>query len=261
MDFLANKTGLSKSVIKDCLNKGAVWIKRHGKKEQRIRRAKYILRVNDRISFYFDSEILRKSAPAPTCLAQEKDYSVWIKPAGLLSQGTRFGDHCSLLRYVEKTLSKQGIIPHLLHRLDREAQGLVMLAHNKRTAAALSELFLKGSIKKQYSALVKGLLAEVGKTVIFDSPLDSKKATTEVTVVAYDSGLNWSKLDINLLSGRYHQIRRHLQTAGHPIIGDNRYGIPGDKEELQLEAYMLSFLCPRTKKKKCYRLEKTNILI
>lgn len=101
-DILHTETGLSKSLLKDCLNKGAVWLDRTGKKERRIRKAKFKMSVADRLSLYYDERILKQPVPEPRCIFKEKNYSIWNKPSGLLSQGTRFGDHCSLLRFVEK---------------------------------------------------------------------------------------------------------------------------------------------------------------
>ena len=78
-------------------------------------------------------------------------YSVWFKPAGLMSQGTKYGDHCSLLRLAGLFFkSKRKVFP--VHRLDREASGMVLIAHDKTAAGKLSRLFRSQQIIKRYRA-------------------------------------------------------------------------------------------------------------
>ncbi|WP_167505804.1 RluA family pseudouridine synthase [Desulfosediminicola flagellatus] len=253
VDLLAESTGLSKSGIKDCLIKGAVFLNRPGKKEQRIRRAKFSVRSKDRISIYYNESILKQIPPTPLCLYKGTEYSVWNKPSGLLSQGTQYGDHCSLLRIAEKTLSGEVKSIHLVHRLDRDACGIVLLAHNTVAAAAISDLFKRGKIEKRYCAVALGLVAQEGETFRIDTSLDNKNAITEISVLRHDTEKCQTILDINLLTGRYHQIRRHLSSIGHPLVGDRKYGNP-QGEDLHLEAYMLSFYCPFSKSKHVFRL-------
>jgi tRNA pseudouridine32 synthase/23S rRNA pseudouridine746 synthase len=253
VDLLAEETGLSKTVLKDCLNKGAIWLKRSGKKEQRIRKAKFTVRPKDHLSVYFDPEVLGQPVPEPDTIANKKDYSIWNKPAGLLSQGTRYGDHCSLLRVAEKKLDFSAL--YLVHRLDREAQGLVLLAHNKNAAALFSKLFSSGNIEKKYRAIVHGLLGEEGAKLDIHEVIDGKAAHTIATVAAHDNEQKRTILDIQLKTGRYHQIRRHLSGLGHPLVGDYRYGGARGKEKLQLVAYKLTFNCPFTKQYRVYSLD------
>ncbi len=252
VDLLAEKTGLSKTVLKECLNKGAIWLKRSGKKEQRIRKAKLPVKPGDIFTVYYDPEILSQPVPEPECIAHDKNYSIWNKPAGLLSQGTRYGDHCSLLRVAEKKLECSSLF--LVHRLDREARGLVLLAHNKDAAARFSELFRSGKIEKKYRAVVNGLLAEEGEILNIHNTIDGKPAHTIITVTAHDKEQRRTIIDIHLKTGRYHQIRRHLSGIGHPLIGDYRYGGARGKEELQLIAYKLTFNCPFTRRFHVYSL-------
>lgn len=253
VDLIHTATLLSKTAIKDCLIKGGIWRKRQSQKELRIRKAKLILQPQDKVSVYYDDGILQLPVPAPQCLFTCKQYSIWNKPAGLLSQGTRYGDHCSLMRFAEKD---GGVTtPYLVHRLDREASGLVLLAHSSQSAAKFSELFREGRIEKRYLAIARGIVASVGETFRLDEPLDGKTAATTVTVVKHDLLLQQSGLEILLHTGRYHQIRRHLSTMGHPLVGDVRYGGGKNQEGLQLTAYSLSFLCPFTKTHKKVTLD------
>lgn len=243
--FLAEQAQLSKSKVKDAMIKGAVWMKRGKNKEKRIRKAQFVLRPGDRVDLYYDAAILAQSPPPPRLVLEEQHYSIWYKPAMLLTQGTRYGDHVSLMRAVEKHFDLKKDIK-LVHRLDREASGLVLFAHSRAGAAALSKLFQQGKIVKKYSAQVHGEVCPQGATRMFTEKLDGKKSTTQVTCRSYDSTSNVSDLAIRLFTGRYHQIRRHLSMAGHPILGDARYGKRKKRRQhpLQLVACALIFTCP-----------------
>lgn len=238
-DLLSEQSSLSKSAIKDCMNKGGVWLKRSRQKEKRIRKAKYRIFPGDKVSIYYDEDILRLNPPQPHTISSNNNYSVWYKPAGLLSQGSQFGDHCSLLRIVERRTGKA----FLVHRLDREADGLVLIAHSREAASRFSNMFSQGLIEKRYRATASGILGKPGDIIIIDDSLDNKDALTEVRIVAHNRDRNRSQLDIVLHTGRYHQIRRHMSSRGFPLIGDYRYG-KGSDEKLHLTAYSLSFQCP-----------------
>jgi tRNA pseudouridine32 synthase/23S rRNA pseudouridine746 synthase len=133
----------------------------------------------------------------------------------------------------------------LIHRLDREAEGLMLIAHAKDAAARLSELFQKNLIIKKYRVEVLGNLGERSCKGIIDLPLDGKTALTEFEVESYNKDSNTSMVDITIKTGRLHQIRRHLEMIGFPVIGDPKYG-KGNKnsEGMKLVAYSLRFRCP-----------------
>lgn len=246
--FLALSTGLSKIRIKNTMAKGAVWLKRIGNKEKRLRKATFTLLPGDQVELYYDPEILALVPPTPRLVAEQKHYSVWYKPANLLTQGTRYGDHCSLIRRAEIFFkNRKEIRP--VHRLDREALGLVLLAHSRQGARSLSELFRQGEIEKRYRAEVLGKIGSVGETITITQPLDGKEASTLISVMAQAPDSSSSTVDILLHTGRLHQIRRHLSGTGHPVIGDPKYGIKGKMSDtpLQLCAYSLQFRCPFTR--------------
>jgi tRNA pseudouridine32 synthase / 23S rRNA pseudouridine746 synthase len=245
VDFLAECCQLPKGRIKNVLSKGGVWLKKPHRKEVRLRKSTHLLEPGDKLDCYYDSRILEETPPSPQLLHKTKDYSAWFKPALLLTQGTRYGDHCSLLRFVEKFYNSRKDIK-LIHRLDREAFGIVILGHNRKGAAGLSLLFQTGDIEKRYKAEVHGKMGNIGDIFVLNSPLDEKDAKTEVEILSYSPENNTSLLDIRLHTGRFHQIRRHLQLEGFPVIGDNKYGETrkGTENGLKLCAYKLAFSCP-----------------
>lgn len=248
VDFLALHTGLSKGRIKDAMNKGAVWKRKGTGGCSRLRKATSPLSDarNPEISLeiYYDEDLLSLKPPAATLISDMRYYSVWYKPAGLMSQGTMFGDHCSLLRQAELFFNPRREV-FLVHRLDRETSGPVLIAHTGDAAAKLSALFQKDLIEKKYQAEVLGDMASVTSGGIIDYVLDGKKAITEYEVISYDRAANRSTVRLSIRTGRLHQIRRHLDMLGFPVIGDPRYG-KGNKNSggMKLRAASLSFRCP-----------------
>jgi tRNA pseudouridine32 synthase/23S rRNA pseudouridine746 synthase len=240
--FLAAKSGLSRGKVKDAMNKGAVWIRKGKGGLRRLRRATAVLGKGDRVEFYYDEKLLSLTPPAAVCISDRKHYSVWSKPAGLMAQGTMYGDHCSLQRQAELFFGSAREV-FLVHRLDREAEGLMLLAHTRPAAARLSELFQKNLIEKEYRAEVLG---DPGKREgVIEFPLDGKASHTEFRVESYDPERNVSVVRVRIKTGRLHQIRRHFEMIGSPVMGDPKYG-KGNKnrEGMKLRAVALRFRCP-----------------
>lgn len=214
-NYLAEASNLSKGIVKDAMKKGAVWLTKNGRK-RRLRRAKSMLQPGDEVSFYYAEDILNTTPEQPTLVADERDFSVWIKPAGVTSGGTRFGDHCAIDRIIEKRLDRPCF---LVHRLDRFAWGLMVVAHGKKSAADLSGQFQARQVKKYYEAIVIGELIE---PVTINATVDEKAAISHVTPMT-SNGIH-SQVRVNIETGRKHQIRQHLSSLGYPILGDRQYG-------------------------------------
>jgi tRNA pseudouridine32 synthase/23S rRNA pseudouridine746 synthase len=136
-----------------------------------------------------------------------------------------------------------------VHRLDREAAGLVLVAHDRAAAARLSDLFRSRAVQKRYRIVVRGNPAAGLPSGRIERPLDGRPALTHVTHQAYDPTSDTSVLEVRTATGRKHQIRRHLALVGHPVMGDPRYGT-GNKNltGLQLAAVGLTFTCPFTRR-------------
>ena len=252
--LLADTSGLPKERIKHAMVKGAVWLKQPGKKERRLRKAKFKLQPDDFVQLFYDASVLSQTPPQPTCVAGYDDFSVWFKPPWLLSQGSRYGDHCSLLHLAEK--SNRAIDFKLIHRLDREASGLMLLAHNRNAAMRLSKLFQEDRIEKRYFAEVHGKPDIPAKGVRLTGDLDDKEACTEILEVFPGKTEQSRILDIKLHTGRLHQIRQHLAQLGHPVIGDKKYGEVQSRGhyELHLCAWKISFLSPFTGKQVAFQV-------
>jgi len=243
VDLLQRSTGLSRQRIKLAMTQGAVWVTR-GRNTQRLRRAKRALRTGDEVHLYYDAEILAEIPAPPTLVADVGGYSVWRKPYGLRSQGSKWGDHCTVTRWAERYLQPERPA-FVVHRLDRAANGLILVAHSKSVAAALSDLFQQRAVEKCYRALVAGDFSAQPGPVRVDQPIDERKAVSEFSLQQVSAEGRRSLVDVRTETGRKHQIRRHLAELGHPIIGDRLYGAgEEDGVDLQLTAYRLAFHCP-----------------
>ncbi|HAD09729.1 MAG TPA: RNA pseudouridine synthase [Porticoccaceae bacterium] len=258
VSLLAGASGLSHQAIKQAMVNGAVWLSR-GSDTRRLRRAKRPLVIGDELHLYYDRGI-QATRPRPARLiADEGAYSVWFKPSGMYSQGSRWGDHCTVCRWSERQLQRTSFP---VHRLDRAASGLILIAHSRQMARELSKLFEQRQVKKTYLALVAGAFSlPVGS--LLSSDIDGKSARTFVSLRCYDASTDTSILKVEIETGRKHQIRRHLAECGFPIIGDRLFGGPLDAPlgdelnleptlDLQLCAWQLAFNEPETGEQKAY---------
>jgi len=256
LDLLAEGTGLSKQRIKDAMNKGAVWWTLKGK-TLRLRRATKVLHKGSRIQFFYDEQVLARKPETAQLIHDAIRYSIWFKPHGMLAQGSQWGDHCSILRWVEVngeySQGQQKRECFLVHRLDADASGLILIAHDAQTAAKLSALFQGRDIKKYYQAWVVGKCEIPSEGLTLNTELDGKSAITHVHQL--DQSDTKTLLDIHIETGRKHQIRRHLAAIGHPIVGDRMYGTKSS-QPLQLLAYRLAFTCPVTQQALLVELDK-----
>ena len=175
-----------------------------------------------------------------------KDEKILVlnKPNGLAVQGgTNTLHHIDAMLDALKFEKEEK--PKLVHRIDKDTSGVLLLARNRKTAELLISSFKKHSLPKTYLALVKGCPKEKNGTI--NLPIEDKKAVTEYKVL--DSvGKKFALLECNPLTGRKHQIRIHLQSIGTPIVGDDKYGhTKNPLKRLGLHASRLEFTHPITK--------------
>jgi len=256
VDLLAENALLSKQKIKNTMTNGAVWLEStigiH-----RLRRAKKFVKENDVLHLYYDEKIQATKPDEAILVADEGEYSIWNKPYGMYSQGTKWGDHCTIYRWAEGHLTPQRPA-FLVHRLDRAANGLIIIAHTKKTSKAFADLFQKRQIKKQYLATVEGIIDDIALPYTISSKIDDKLAISIITSVKQLKDKK-TLVTIEIETGRKHQIRKHLSEFGYPVIGDRLYGprLSDNKlsdNNLQLQSNYLQFNCPITNEMREYSL-------
>jgi 23S rRNA pseudouridine1911/1915/1917 synthase len=185
-----------------------------------------------------------------------------LKPAGLLSQATRRGDDTLVDRagaYLRIRGNKPGkAYVGLLHRLDRNVSGVVLLARTSKAASRLSRAFAERTVDKLYLAVVSGVAheeAEVSHRLAaraegrgVEESSEGKEAILRYRRLA--TGHQRSLLEVHLLTGRKHQIRVQLALIGHPVVGDPLYGTRSRSiNRPALHAASLSFTHPISKKR------------
>lgn len=187
---------------------------------------------------------------------------VVIKPSGILSQAdiTNDIDMLTLVKqYLAVKYQKPGnVYLGLVHRLDRMTSGLMVFAKTSKAASRLSEQIRSKEFHKKYLAVVEGVLEkggtlknylyknekEVKSYVVSKDYPNAKEAYLTYHVLDYND--NESILDVDLITGRHHQIRVQLSNIKHPLVGDTLYGSSVQKP-IKLHTYYLSFSHPTTK--------------
>ena len=270
LNYLPADCTLSKQQIKQVMQKGAVWLtpastdrfistedaRQHSRHTQRLRRAKKQLKIGDCLHFYYDCELLNSEPPACELISDLGSYSVWFKPCGTLSQGSKWSDHCTITRWSEKNLQPERPA-FLVHRLDRATSGLMLIAHSKQAAQKLSQLFEKRQIEKRYQAQVHGEFPTTPVSVT--TPIDERTAVSHFSRLNYNAAEQCSLIDVQIETGRKHQIRKHLAELDMPIIGDRLHGVEQQIRsglDLRLCAYELRFECPFKHTPQHFKLER-----
>ncbi len=180
------------------------------------------------------------------------------KPAGLLSVRAENPEKEDALAKLRIFFRTDGIFP--VHRIDRETSGILIFARGKESQERFDRLFADHDLQREYIAVVEGRMSpssgtwksslmELGNYDVVSTNSDQGKlAITHYEI--YRRSQIFSFLRLNLETGRKHQIRVHCKDAGHPIVGDHRYGAQTNPlKRLGLHAHALRFLHPFTQKK------------
>jgi 23S rRNA pseudouridine955/2504/2580 synthase len=188
--------------------------------------------ANDRIQLFipFEAQHSRQaktiSLPAIEIIYEDETLLVINKPAGLaVHEGKTVSRANTLAGWVERTYKDKALRPRLVHRLDRDTSGLLLLAKYEKTLAELEKQFETGKIVKEYLCLVIGRLREnEGK---IDVPLPGRdgnpvRALTRYKVIERFS--DTTLVRVNIETGRLHQIRLHFAKLGHPVVMDDQHG-------------------------------------
>ncbi len=257
LDCLSVNTEFSRQQLKKILLNGAVWIE-NSQGINRIRRVKKILHQGNKVHFYYDAAVQAAYPAAAQLIADEGDYSIWNKPCGMYSQGSKWGDHCTIYRWAEQHLIPQRPA-FIVHRLDKAANGLIIIAHKKSVAAKFSTMFARHEIFKKYSAVIEGIMTIADLTCTrlpfeISTIVDNKIAISEIFSLNADLSENITIVEISIKTGRKHQIRQQLSGLGYPIVGDRLYAAKNTESDLQLSSIELKFICPLSSKAMLYNL-------
>ena len=242
--FLAERTGITRSQIRKLLERSGVLL--NGRAAGR----NYRVRAGDRIAFQAPREEAGELTPEPIPLeiVHRDGYVVVVnKPAGMVvypAAGHQHGTVMNALAHYCPVLASVGapLRPGVVHRLDKDTSGVMVVATEDAAYYDLVEQFRGRTIKRRYVALVYGNMnTDTGEIVlpIGRSESDRKKMSTRVRR-GKEAVTRWrvlerfggaTLLEVRLGTGRTHQIRVHLSSIGHPVLGDKTYG---RKTELEI---------------------------
>lgn len=187
-----------------------------------------------------------------------------VKPNNVLSQQDSTGDIDMLTivkKYIKEKYNKPGnVYVGLVHRLDRPVGGVMIFAKSSKAASRLSDMIKNHNLKKYYIAIVNGIMEnktgefkdylfkeENGNTIVSKKG-KGKEAILKYKVLEENISNNLSLIEIELLTGRHHQIRVQFSSRNHPLYGDQRYG-KNDNMQIALWAYKVEFIHPVKKEK------------
>jgi 23S rRNA pseudouridine1911/1915/1917 synthase len=259
-------TDLSRTSVQQLIAEEAVLV------NEKPAKAGYVLRLHDTIHVLrttplaHQNTIVRRALPLEV-VYEDADLLVVNKAAGMVVHPAP-GHHddtlvnALLARYSEFHVTEEDQRPGIVHRLDRDTSGLLIVAKNKQTQAALVEQMKRHEVVKRYLALVEGIVAL--DSGIIDAPIGrnprqrqqmaittsgSREARTHFRVI--ERFARYTLLLLQLETGRTHQIRVHLKAIGHPVVGDPVYGSGRKQPDMLsqrqfLHAYQLCFTHPAT---------------
>lgn len=261
--IVQNVDNLTRSYIKNLIDDELVTV--NGKKQK----AGYSLKENDIINIQIpeDKEANIKAEDIKLNIMYEDDDILIVdKEKGMVvhpASGNYSGTMVNSLMYShkDKLSSINGTIrPGIVHRIDKDTSGILVVAKNDNAHKKLSEQFKVHSITRKYIALVKGIIKE--DTMDIDYPIgrsskdrkkmavtykNSKEAKTHIKVLKRFYNSNVTLVEATLETGRTHQIRVHMAYVGHPLVGDEVYGKKDPRFKIEgqmLHAKTLGFIHP-----------------
>lgn len=205
-------------------------------------------------------------------LYQDDDLAVVFKPSGMVvhpAAGNESGTLVNALLFAMDDLSGIGGVrrPGIVHRLDKDTSGLLMVAKNDAAHQSLSDQLRARTMEKHYLAVVEGCMRE--ESGLVDKPIarskkdrkkmavdpEGREALTEWRLL--ENLQNAALLDVHIMTGRTHQIRVHMQSLHHPVAGDPIYGFKNGVKvpRLMLHAHTLAFDHPRTGERLYFRAD------
>ena len=182
-------------------------------------------------------------------IENNENFVVLNKPSGIAVQGGT-KSFKNIIDIVKKSKTFENCIPYIVHRIDKDTSGLLLIAKNRKYAQLFTSLFRIRRIHKTYLAITHGIFPNkidklVDSLVIYEKNKKiTQKAITKVKILK--TYKNYSLLELNPITGRKHQLRKQLQLIGHPIVGDKKYYDPKLKKyhlnSLMLHAHKIKFM-------------------
>ncbi len=223
--FLLDEADLSSSVSQKLLAKNRVF-----DEQGNVLKNGYILQCK-----YIQVAVFEGHTRGLKPVFEVQDFAVFDKPSGLMVHPTRKTTEYSLLDEVRYYFGDQA---DLAHRIDAETSGLVLVAKNKRANIQLKTMFENKEYDKEYLAVIKG---KITKSLTIDKPIaksnsditvkmtcentQGKESTTHIYPLKFNVKDNTTLVKAVPITGRQHQIRVHLDSIGHSILGDPIYGV------------------------------------
>ncbi|MEG0073112.1 MAG: RluA family pseudouridine synthase [Clostridia bacterium] len=259
-------TKITRSYAKILIEDGSILVNKE------IPKPSYKVRLNDEIEINIKKPKITKAIPQKidvNIIYEDEDVIVVDKEKGMVVHpGNGNSDNTlvnALLYSHENNLSQiNGVIrPGIVHRIDKNTSGILVVAKNDKAHKSLSNQFKDHSITRVYVALVKGIVKE---DMDIDLPIgrcprdrikmavtnkNSKRAVTHIHVLKCFEEDKYTLIEAKLETGRTHQIRVHMAYKNHPLVGDDLYGKPDKKIKIQgqlLHAKKLGFIQPTTGK-------------
>ncbi len=260
--YLAEELDFSRSYIQKLIEKNLVLVN-----ESVVDKDSYAIKLNDNIKVIVpeaESLDLKPVNLNLEILYEDEYLAIVNKPANIAVHPAPTYDGKTLVEGLLFQLNNLSGIggkkrPGIVHRLDKDTSGAILIAKTDRVHQKLSKQFKNRDIRKIYRAIVKGtpehqkakIEAPIGRDPNDRKKMavvkkNSKRAISIYEIISKFRG--YSELEIEILTGRTHQIRAHLEFLGHPVIGDDKYGgkvsLPVNIERQMLHAYRLEFMHP-----------------
>ncbi len=261
--FLSRCTSLTRSAIKKLADADMVWVNCLPAK------AGAMLKGGEEVEILIPDPV-PTSAQAEDIpieiLYEDDDLAVVNKPQGMTvhaGAGNYEGTLVNALLFRLKNLSGIGgeLRPGIVHRIDKETSGLLVVAKNDAAHLSLSKQIAEKTARREYFALVEGVVKEDSGTIVTQMGRDPKNRLRQAVLPAGEGRRAETRFEVverfknntlmrfSLKTGRTHQIRVHAKYMGHPVVGDKLYGYQRQRFHLEgqlLHAFRLTFTHPRT---------------
>ena len=216
---VAAKFGISRRKAREHISAGRVQVNR-----RRVAIASREVTDGDQLT------LIPEQTTTLRVLQEHDDWIAFDKPAGMATQPARDRAQVSLEDLARSAYRSI----YVVHRLDTPTSGVVIFARSRESAARLSALFASGEIRKTYLAVSEGVIEREMK---IETPVRDKAAATIVRPLRQSQF--GTLVEVDILTGRTHQIRIHLASVGAPVAGDRRYGSTINAPRLMLHAWRL----------------------